>query len=433
MKAMISSGTKNILAKAAPEGALHTGSGSFASGLSGAAGSSASGRADMPVCPHHEICGGCCYQGVPYEEQLKNKEGEVRGYFRDAGVTPGKFDPIEGCPMEYRYAYRNKMEYTFGDLVKDGPLQLGMHKKKQFMSVVTVDQCQLVDPDFNAILRYTLDFCKEKGYAKYHKKLHSGLLRNLLIRRGVRTHELLVSIVTSTESEFDAEGWKNGLLALPLNNKIVGISQTLNDVLADKVSCDKLNNLYGRDYYMEEIFGLKFQVNLFSFFQTNVEAVERLYREAIDLIDDFRGKRVFDLYCGTGTISQVMAKEADSVLGVEIVPESVEAARRNAQLNGLTNCEFVCGDVFKVLENRSDKPDVIVVDPPRAGMTPDAVNKIAAYGVPQIVYISCNPKTLARDLSGFKYLGYRTDYVKPFDNFPGTKHVETVALMSYNM
>lgn len=382
------------------------------------------------VCPHNEICGGCCYQGVSYEEQLKNKEGEARGFFHESGVIPEKFDAIEGCPEEYRYQYRNKMEYTFGDLVKDGPLQLGMHKKRQFMSVVTVDQCQLVHPDFNKILRYTLDFCEERGYKKYHKKLHTGLLRNLIIRRGVRTHELLVSIVTSTESEFDAQSWKDGLLDLPLENTIVGISQTLNDVLADKVSCDKLINLYGRDYYMEEIFGLKFRVNLFSFFQTNVEAVERLYREAIDLIDDFHGKRVFDLYCGTGTISQVMAKEAASVLGVEIVPESVEAAKANAELNGLTNCEFLCGDVFKVLETRSDKPDVIVVDPPRAGMSPDAVNKIAAYGVSQIVYISCNPKTLARDLSGFKYLGYDVKYVKPFDNFPMTKHVETVCLLS---
>ncbi len=382
------------------------------------------------VCPHSEICGGCSYQGVPYTDQLKNKEGETRRYFEEAGVIPERFDTIEGCPEDCRLAYRNKMEYTFGDLVKDGPIQLGMHKKRQYMSVVTVDQCQLVSPDFNKILRYTLDFCLERGYTKYHKKLHTGLMRNLIIRRGIRTHELLVSIVTSTETKFDAESWKDGLLALPLEDTIVGISQTLNDVLADKVTCEKLDILYGRDYYMEEIFGLKFQVNLFSFFQTNVEAVERLYREAIDLIDDFRGKRVFDLYCGTGTISQVMAKEAASVLGVEIVPESVEAARRNAELNGLTNCEFVCGDVFKVLENRADKPDVIVVDPPRAGMNPDAVNKIAAYGVPQIVYISCNPKTLARDLSGFKYLGYSVKYVKPFDNFPYTKHVETCVLMS---
>lgn len=408
-------------------------------------------------CPHDEFCGGCVYQGLEYRKQLEIKEGEVHSLFSKEGISPDIFDRIEGCPEELIYEYRNKMEFTFGDMVKDGPLCLGMHRRGRFMSIVTVDQCRLVDEDFNKILSYTLSFCIEKGYKKYHKKNHTGLLRNLIIRQGKRTKELLVNIVTSTDTEFDRNGWAEGLKDLRLNNKIVGIMQTLNDNKADAVICDELILIDGRDYYYEEILGLRFQVHEFAFFQTNVEAIERLYRDAIGLIDDLEGKEVFDLYCGTGTISQVMALRAKHVLGVEIVSESVESAIENAKLNNLSNCDFVCGDVFQVLEKadlkpekinpkadninpeskktdfrlekRGLKPDVIVVDPPRIGMSTDAVNKIASYGVKQIVYISCNPKTLVKNLVQFENLGYGVKYVKPYDNFPFTRHVETVVLL----
>lgn len=382
----------------------------------------------LPVCEHDEFCGGCIYQGVPYSEQLAIKEREVKELFAEKRICPKTFDPIEGCPDQYRY--RNKMEYTFGDMVKDGPMCLGMHKKRNFMSIITVDQCQLVDEDFNRILRFTLDFAAERGYSHYHKKSHRGLLRHLIVRKGMRTGELLVNIVTSREEGFDEEAYTAGLRALSLDNEIAGVLRTFNDNLADKVTCEELKILYGRDYYMEEILGLKFRVSAFSFFQTNVEAVERLYSEALALIDDFAGKTAFDLYCGTGTISQVLALKAKKVVGVEIVEEAVEAARENAKLNGLDNCRFIAGDVFKVLQTVEEKPEVIVVDPPRVGMSLDAVEKIAGYGVPQIVYISCNPKTLAINLQQFEYLGYRVEYAKAFDNFPWTKHTECIVLLS---
>ena len=386
-------------------------------------------------CPHDEFCGGCTYQETPYEEQLKIKEQEVRQLFQAGGVTPSAFDVIEGCPPDSRYRYRDKMEYTFGDEVKDGPLCLGMHRPRQFMAITTVDNCQLVKQDFNRILKFTLDFCIEHGYTKYHKRHHTGLMRNLVIRDGFRTGEIIVNIVTSTDGEFAEDEWVQGLQQLSLDGDIVGIMRTLNDNIADSVNCDELRVLFGRDYYMEKILGLDFKVHEFSFFQTNVEAVERLYSKALSLIDSIDGKNVFDLYCGTGTISQVAAKKARHVMGVEIVQESVDMARENAALNKLDNCDFICGDVFDVLENSAqgndlDAPDVIIVDPPRVGMTPGAVRKIASYDVPQIVYISCNPKSLVQNLSQFATYGYRTDYVKPFDNFPMTKHVETVVLMS---
>ena len=368
------------------------------------------------------------YQGVPYEEQLANKAGEVRGLLEKKDIRYEELLPIEPAPD--RYAYRNKMEYTFGDMVKDGPTTLGMHKKKHFMSIITVDECQLVHEDFNMVLRGVLDFVMEKGYSHYHKKTHKGLMRHLIVRRGVRTGELLVNVVTSSEEGFDEEAFTEMILALPLENTVVGVLRTINDRLADAVYCDELKVLYGRDYYMEEIMGLKFRVSAFSFFQTNVDAVENLYTYALSLIDDFENKTAFDLYCGTGTITQTLAKRAGKVIGIELVDEAVEAARANAALNGLENCEFIAGDVFKVLNTVADKPEVIVVDPPRVGISVDALDKIISYGVDQIVYISCNPKSLVENLYYLQYYGYRVKSVKPFDNFPGTKHVETEVLMS---
>lgn len=384
------------------------------------------------VCPHDEFCGGCIYQGVSYGDQLKKKEEEIRFLLKKNSVEPEVIDRIEGCTSQY--AYRNKMEYTFGDLVKDGEMTLGMHKKGQFMSIITVDHCQLVHPDFNKILRATLDFAIEKGYPKYNKKSHTGLMRNLIIRRGVNTGEILVNIVTASDEKagiaFDSEGYSKMIRGLKLENNLVGVLRTNCDTLADAVIPDSTETIWGRDYYMEKLLGLNFKVSAFSFFQTNVEAVTRLYSEALALIPGIEGKRVFDLYCGTGTISQIMALKASEVLGVEIVEEAVEAARENAAMNGLTNCEFWAGDVYKVLEGEDfAKPDVIVVDPPRAGIQPKALDKIISYGVDEILYVSCGPKTLAQNLAYFEYYGYKVKYLKPFDNFPFTKHIETIVLL----
>ena len=205
----------------------------------------------IELCPHSQFCGGCIHQGVPYEQQLAAKEAEVLKLLEAKNVTPEKIDTIEGCPSQY--GYRNKMEYTFGDFVKDGEMTLGMHRKKSFMSIVTVDQCQLVDPDFNVILDGVLKFAIDNEYKAYNKKSHKGLMRNLIIRKGVRTGQLLVNIVTSSEEGFDEEGFVAMLRGLTLNNTIVGVLRTFNDSLADAVICDRLETLWGRDYYEEEI------------------------------------------------------------------------------------------------------------------------------------------------------------------------------------
>lgn len=382
----------------------------------------------MDICKHKELCGGCIHQGKPYEQQLEEKGNDVSMLISKKEIKVGEYLGIQRSPAQYRY--RNKMEYTFGDTVKDGPLCLGMHRKKHFMSIVTVDECQLVPEDFNRILSAVLEFCQEKGYSFYHKKSHEGLLRHLIIRYGVRTGELLVNIVTSSQGEFDDKGFTEMITALELDNRVVGVLRTINDRLADAVYCEELKVLWGRDYYMEKIMGLDFKVSAFSFFQTNVEAAERLYTEAIDLIDDFEDKNVFDLYCGTGTITQALALKAKTVTGVELVSEAVEAAKENAKLNGLDNCSFIAGDVFEVLEKLEQKPDVIVVDPPRVGIQPKALDKILGYGVKQIVYISCNPKSLTDNLMYIQGNGYEVKKIKAFDNFPMTKHTEMVCLLS---
>ncbi len=381
----------------------------------------------MEICKHDEFCGGCIYQGTSYEEQLKIKENEVLSLLDKKDIKCETIMPIEPAPCQYRY--RNKMEYTFGDQVKDGPMTLGMHQKRRFMSIVTVDECQLVHDDFNKILRAVLDFCTERGYKHYHKKSHKGLMRNLIIRRGVHTNELMVNIVTSSEPGFDEEAFVEMLKGLDLEYELVGILRTFNDNIADAVNCEELKILDGRDYYMEKIMGLEFKVSAFSFFQTNIEAVENLYSYAVNLIDDFSGKVAFDLFCGTGTITQTLAQKAKRAVGVELVEEAVEAAKVNAALNGLDNCEFIAGDVFEVLETVSEKPDVIVVDPPRMGISPNALDKIISYGVDQIVYVSCNPKTLVENLYYLGYYGYKVKVLKPFDNFPNTKHIECVCLL----
>lgn len=305
------------------------------------------------------------------------------------------------------------------------------------MSILTTDDCQLVPDAFNVILRSVLEFCRSKGYRPYHRKTHEGLLRNLVVRCGVRTGEILVNIVTASDGKaegsnafFDETGFRDMLLGLDLDMQIVGILRTFNDSLADAVIDEGHKILYGRDYYNEEILGLRFKVKAFAFFQTNIDAVERLYSDVLKVVPDVSGKTVYDLYCGTGTISQLMASKAKDVYGIDIVEDSIEAARSNTELNGISNCHYICGDVREKLDEIPEKPDVIVVDPPRVGIHDKAVAMLCRYGIDEIVYVSCNPKTLCINLDSFRANGYEIRSIKAYDNFPMTKHVETVCLLS---
>ena len=376
------------------------------------------------TCKHFGECGGCSMLSVPYEKQLQIKEKQVMDLFLSQDIFGFQFMGIEKSPQDTKY--RNKMEYTFGDEKKDGPLTLGLHKKGRHIDIMTVDDCFLVDDDFIKVLTSTVKYFDEKKLPYYKTINHKGYLRNLVVIKGINTNELMVNIVTSSQEDFDMSEYKDLLLSLDINSKIVSILHTINDGLADAVNCDELKVLYGRDYLNEEVLGLKFKVSPFSFFQTNTKGAEKLYSIAREFIGEHKDKVVFDLYSGTGTIGQVMASSAKKVYGIEIVEEAVKVANENAKLNNLSNCEFIAGDVSKTIKNLKTKPDLIIVDPPRPGVHKDAIKDICGFEAKEIVYISCNPKTLVLDLVEFMNFGYKVEKVKCMDMFPNTPHVETV-------
>lgn len=382
------------------------------------------------ACGHYGLCGGCNYQTLPYEEQLKIKEGQVKELL-DSVCEDYEFEGILGSPKQF--GYRNKMEFSFGDEVKDGPLALGMHRRGSFYDIVTVDGCRIVDEDFRKILRWSLDVFREEGTQFYHKMSHSGCLRHLLVRKGVKTGEILVDLVTASGDVAGIGKWKEGLLKIErdgeLEGRIAGILHTVNESVADVIRDDGTDVLYGQDYFYEELLGMKFKISPFSFFQTNSLGAEVLYEKAREYVGETKDKVIFDLYSGTGTIAQMMAPVAKKVIGVEIVEEAVEAAKVNARLNGLENCEFIAGDVLKVVDEIAEKPDLIVLDPPRDGIHPRALEKIIDFGVERLVYISCKPSSLVRDLVVLQERGYRVVKAGGVDMFPGTVHVESVIMM----
>ena len=385
-----------------------------------------------PECPHFGLCGGCAYQTMSYENQLEVKKGLVKDLLDRAINGDYEFEGIIGSPNQW--AYRNKMEFSFGDEFKEGPLALGMHKKESFHDIVTVDECKIVDTDYNKVLRCVLDYCADKSIPFYHKMRHEGYLRHLLVRRTARTNELLVGFVTSSQFDGDEQqfidGLRDAILNLDLTAEVKGILHIINDGVADIVQSDETHVIYGDEFIYEEIIGLKFKISVFSFFQTNSLGAEVLYEKAREYIGDTKDQTVFDLYSGTGTIAQMIAPVSKKVIGVEIVKEAVEAAKENADLNGLDNCEFIAGDVLKVIDKIEEKPDMLILDPPRDGINPKALQKIIDFGVDKIVYISCKPTSLVRDLEKIQEKGYNVDKVCAVDMFPNTVHVETVVLMS---
>lgn len=381
-----------------------------------------------PVCSIFPACGGCMYQTMPYEEQMKMKEGQIRGIMDEAVHGTYAFEGVKASPKEF--AYRNKMEFSFGDEYKDGPLSLGLHKKGSTYDVLTASDCKLVHEDMNKILVCVLEYFRERNVSYYKKMRHTGYLRHLLLRRGDTTGEILVNLVTTTQEENDLAPLVDQLLSLETEGKIVGILHILNDSLSDVVKSDETRILYGQDYFYEKLLGLEFKITPFSFFQPNSKGAEVLYETVREYIGDIRDMTVFDLFSGTGTISQVLAPVAKQVIGVEIVEEAVEAAKENAERNGLFNCKFIAGDVFQVLDSIEEKPDVIVLDPPRDGIHPKALPKILDYGVKRIVYISCKMTSLARDLEMMQGRGYRVEKMTAVDQFCETVHVETVALLT---
>lgn len=413
-------------------------------------------------CKSFGNCGGCSYQMMSYDDQLTMKKEQVKRLI-DQVCSDYTFEGILGSPVEW--GYRNKMEFSFGDEVKNGPLTLGLHKKGSFHDIINADDCAIVDKDYNLILSCVLNYCTELGAGYFHKLSHIGYLRHLLVRKAVKTGEILINIITTSQEDFLEKNCETGLteemgqsegkeqstideqstnkelskdllselaeqlLGLPLSGSITGIFHTYNDSLADVVKSDRMEVLFGRDYIYEELLGLKFKISTFSFFQTNSLGAEVLYSKVREYVGETKDKMIFDLYSGTGTIAQLLAPVASKITGVEIVEEAVEAAKENAALNGLTNCDFIAGDVLKVIDELKDKPDIIVLDPPRDGIHPKALDKIINFAVDRIVYISCKPTSLIRDLEILQAKGYKVEKVCAVDMFPETVHVESIIVL----
>ena len=382
------------------------------------------------ACKHFGICGGCRYQNLSYEQQLDLKKRQVEELIEKSGLSFA-IENIYGSPITE--GYRNKMEFTFGDEEKDGPLALGMHKKNSFYDIVTLEDCRIVDPDFNVLLQAILKYFKEKGETYFHKIRHEGFLRHLVMRRSVKTGNILINLVTTTQSRLDESEFVNMILSQKIDGKVVGILHTLNDNLADVVQSDETKTLYGQDYFYEYLYNMRFKISPFSFFQTNTLGAEVLYDQVREYVGETKDKLVYDLYTGTGTIAQMLAPVASKVVGVEIVEEAVEAAKKNAVDNHLDNCEFIAGDVLKVVDNLTQKPDILVLDPPRDGIHPKALRKIINFNVDEMVYVSCKPTSLMRDLLVFREAGYEVKRCCLVDMFPGTVHVETVVLLGRKM
>lgn len=379
-------------------------------------------------CPAFGSCGGCTYQHLSYEDQCKQKEKFIRTLLKDF-INESNFNGI--IPSPDVFGYRNKMEFSFGDSYKDGPLTLGLHKRGSMYDIVDASECMLVDEDFRAITKSVIKFCSDRNYSYFHKKTHEGFLRHLVVRKGIQTGEILVELVTSSMGSLDSEDFVQTLRSLELTGQLQSILHTVNDSMADVVQSDATGILYGSDSIYDMINDLRFQITPRSFFQTNTLGAEILY----GLVSDYAGNdpedEIFDLYCGTGTITLFLAKKHAHVTGIEIVDDAVKAAEKNALDNNLNNVRFLSGDVLSEIDKLDRKPDVIILDPPRDGIHPKAIHKIIAYKPKTFVYVSCKPTSLVRDLPFFLEAGYTLDEVRCVDLFPHTPHVETVVLLSH--
>ncbi|SHH12763.1 23S rRNA (uracil(1939)-C(5))-methyltransferase RlmD [Clostridium grantii] len=377
-----------------------------------------------PKCPVFNICGGCTHQFISYEKQLEFKKDQLLQLFDNAEIKDFEFLGVEGSPEIYEY--RNKMEFTFGDMEKGGELCLGMHMKGRSFSIVTADECKIIDEDFNLLLKTVLDYFRKKDFKHYKIMAREGYLRNLVIRKGKNTGELMVAIVTTSQEDFSMDELTEILKGLNYKGKLRSLLHIINDSLSDTVQADEIKVLYGEDFITEEVLGLKFKITPFSFFQTNTLGAEKLYSLVRDFMGNSENKTVFDLYCGTGTIGQIVAQKAKKVIGVELIEEAVESAKENAKLNNLNNCQFIAGDVKNVIQNLKENPDIIILDPPRPGVHPVALDYVLKFNAKEIIYVSCNPKTLVNDLKVLLGSKYKITQVIGMDLFPSTPHLESI-------
>ncbi len=381
-----------------------------------------------PPCPDFARCGGCRFQDIPYDMQTQMKEKYLLSLFNKAGIEYGEFEQLIPSPAQYHY--RNKMEFSFGDETKDGILTLGMHEKRKHHNILSLSDCKISPEDFTVILKAVEDYFRKKGETYYNQYTKTGFLRHLVLREAQASKELLINLVTTKEKELNEMAFVEMLSALPLNATITGILHTVNNSFSDAVKPEEVRLIHGKSTITESLCGLRFEITPFSFFQTNTKGAEVLYNKIREYAGDCADKTVFDLYCGTGTIAQIMAKKAKHVYGIEIVGEAIKAAKDNAVLNNINNCTFICGDVLEKVDELKEHADIIILDPPRAGIHPKAIDKILSFSPDTFIYVSCKATSLITDLPKFIEAGYKIEKVCGVDMFPHTEHVETVVLMS---
>ncbi|HEV7640702.1 MAG TPA: 23S rRNA (uracil(1939)-C(5))-methyltransferase RlmD [Gaiellaceae bacterium] len=382
-------------------------------------------RVDAP-CAHYPECGGCRFQDLAYDAQVATKHQWVADSLqRIAGLTDAPLEEI--VPAASQFHYRNKMEYSFTQL-EDGPT-LGLHKAGRWDEVLQIDKCWITSDVGNAIRNTMREWAREEKLIAYDQETHEGYLRHLMIREGRNTGQALVQLVTNRGERFDRERLIEVLTQIP---EVKSIHWSINEGVSETTELPT-ELIWGEDAIEEEIGGLRFRVRPNAFLQTNTEMAERLYAIAREFAGLTGKETVYDLYCGIGTIGLSMAKDAMTVWGIEISEESVACAIENQELNAIGNTAFFAGNVGEVLADlrtRAGDPDVVVVDPPRAGLAGKALKRLGEIAAPRIVYVSCNPTTLAGDLKRLSDdYGYRLVRARPVDMFPHTPHVECVALL----
>jgi 23S rRNA (uracil1939-C5)-methyltransferase len=380
-------------------------------------------RVEAP-CEHYPACGGCRFQDLAYEAQTAAKEAQVADALQRIGRQEGfELDPI--VPAESIFHYRNKLEYSF-TAADDGRVALGFHRAGRWDEVLDIRRCWLTTDLGNGIREAVKTWANGAGLEAYDQEAQEGYLRHLVVREGRNTGQALVVLVTAP-GELDEEGFVSALRPIP---EVRSVYWAVNDTPAEVTNVPS-RLLWGEEAIEEEILGLRFRVRPNAFLQTNTEMCEKLYSLAIEYAGLTGDETVYDLYCGTGTIGLAMAREALTVWGIEASEESVACAMENAELNGLANAAFFAGEVgadVEELRERAGDPDVVVVDPPRAGLAGKALARVGALEAPRLVYVSCNPTTLAGNAKELvSEFGYTLERVRPVDMFPHTPHVESVA------
>ena len=397
----------------------------FAEGFASALLEPGPDRVEAP-CRHFGTCGGCRFQDLAYEVQLAQKAQQVR----DALVRIGRIadPPLEPImPATSIYGYRNKLEYSF-TAGADG-VELGFHRAGRWDEVIDIEECLLTTDVGNAIRLAVRAWAREEGLEPYDQATGEGYLRHLVVREGRNTGQALVVLVTAPGDRFEAGYLVDVLRRFP---EVRSIHWAINDTPAEQTNLPT-RLLWGEEAIEEEIMGLRFRVRPSAFLQTNTEMAEQLYGLAREFAGLTGSENVFDLYCGTGTIGLALAPDAGTVWGLEISEEAVACAIENAELNGVENAQFFAGNVGQTIEELVEKagaPDVVVVDPPRAGLAGKALRRTGALAAQRIVYVSCNPTTLASDLQVLRDdHGYELVRCRPVDMFPHTPHVESVSLL----